>query len=46
MSISQEQSNEECIKNVNVENSNDKGIQCDMNKETNINATEQYDFLF
>ncbi|XP_025424708.1 uncharacterized protein LOC112693733 [Sipha flava] len=40
----QKQNSEEFLINSNVENKNDKGIQCDMNNETNTDATESFDF--
>lgn len=44
MNNCQEQNSEEYLINSNVENKNDKGIQCDMDNETNTDATESFDF--
>ncbi|KAF0772389.1 THAP domain-containing protein 2 [Aphis craccivora] len=38
----EEQNSDEFLIDANVENKNDKGIQCDMDNETN--ATESFDF--
>ncbi|KAL4104706.1 hypothetical protein QTP88_019988 [Uroleucon formosanum] len=44
MNNCQEQNSEEYLINSNVENKNDKGIQCDMDNETNTDAIESFDF--
>jgi len=42
MNNCQEQNNEVFLINANVENKNDKGIQCDIDNETNIDAIDNH----